>query len=82
MDKELLEILVCPETKSALEFADEALLVRLNKQVTEKTLRNRAGALVEQPIEVGLVRADRKVCYVVRQGIPVMLVEEGILLEV
>ena len=39
---------------------------------------NRAGQLVEEKIEGGLIRADGKFLYPIRHNIPMMLVDEGI----
>ena len=74
---ELLEILVCPETKQPVALAGGDLLATLNEKVAAGTLRNRSGEKVEKPIEVGLVREDGKVLYTVDDDIPVMLIEES-----
>ena len=75
---ELLEILVCPETKQPVAMASEEVLAQLNEKVAAGTLRNRGGDAVEKPIAEGLVREDGKVLYPVDDGIPVMLIEESI----
>ena len=75
---ELLEILVCPETKQPVAPAPQELLARLAQQVEAGTLRNRGGDPVTQPIGEGLVREDGRVLYPVEDGIPVMLIEESI----
>jgi len=75
---DLLEILVCPETRQPLRLAPGDLLARLNQQIAEKKLRNRGGQSVAKPINEALVREDGRVLYVVDDGIPVMLVEESI----
>jgi len=78
---ELLEILVCPENHTRLRQADADLLRRLNEAVAAGRLRNRAGALVDEPLDDGLVREDGALLYAVRDGIPAMLVDESIPLE-
>ncbi len=78
VNSELLEILVCPETKQPVKLAADDLLARLNEQIESGSLRNRGGEPVSKPIAEGLVREDGKVLYVVDDGIPVMLVEESI----
>jgi uncharacterized protein YbaR (Trm112 family) len=78
LSKELLEILVCPETKQQVKLADESLLEELNGRIASGELKNRNGEVVAEPLEAGLVRADGAVLYPVRDDIPVMLVEEAI----
>jgi uncharacterized protein YbaR (Trm112 family) len=75
---ELLEILVCPETKQPVAPAPQELLARLAREVEAGTLRNRGGEPVTRPIAEGLVREDGKVLYPVEDDIPVMLIEESI----
>jgi uncharacterized protein YbaR (Trm112 family) len=79
--KELLDILVCPETKQPVKLADAALVVRINERIQAGSIKNLAGQPVSEPIEGGLVREDGAVLYPVRNDIPVMLAEEGIPLE-
>ena len=78
VDPELLRLLCCPETHQDLTLADPNLLEKLNGQIELRTLKNRAGRLVERKIDGGLVRDDRKFLYPIRQDIPVMLIEEAI----
>ena len=75
---DLLEILVCPETKQPVALADEAVLSKLNAEIEAGRLRNRGGEVVTGHIGEGLVREDGKVLYPVDDGIPVMLIEESI----
>jgi uncharacterized protein YbaR (Trm112 family) len=78
ISSELLEILVCPETKQPVHPAGADVLARLNDQIEAGTLRNRGGEPVSKRVEEALVREDGKVLYVVDDGIPVMLIEESI----
>jgi uncharacterized protein YbaR (Trm112 family) len=75
---ELLEILVCPETKQPVSLASPDVLARLRSAIEAGKLRNRGGQPVTQPIVEGLVREDGKILYPVDDGIPVMLIEESI----
>ena len=78
VSQELLEILVCPETRQPVAAASEELLAELNLQIRAGSLRNRGGEAVAETIEEGLLREDGKVLYVVDEGIPVMLIEDSI----
>ncbi len=78
VDSRLLEILCCPETRQDVALAPESLIAELNARVEAGTLVNRAGQPVREKLEAGLLRADGKVLYPIREDIPVMLVEEAI----
>ena len=75
---ELVEILVCPETKQPVSLATDAQLGSINEQIKSGQLRNRGGEPVKEPLSEGLVREDGRVLYPVDDGIPVMLIEESI----
>ncbi len=81
VDKDLLAILCCPETKLDVSLADEALITKLNDAVSRGVLKNKAQKLVTELLDGGLIRADRKILYPIREDIPVMLIEEGIPLD-
>jgi len=78
IDADLLKILCCPETHQEVQLAETAVIDKLNVQIAAGTLKNRGGQPVQEKIEGGLVRADGKVLYPIRNNIPVMLVDEGI----
>lgn len=80
MTAELLQIVRCPETRQALALAEPALVARLNAQVAAGQLHNRAGQPVTTQLDGGLVRADGKALYPVRNNVPVLLVDEAIAL--
>ncbi len=81
VNEELLEILVCPETKQPVKPAAEDLITSLNQRITAGELRNRGGDPVAKSLAEGLVREDGKVLYPIDDGIPVMLIEESIPLD-
>jgi uncharacterized protein YbaR (Trm112 family) len=75
---ELLEILVCPETKQPVAMAGADAISSINQRIEAGDQRNRGGETVSQPIAEGLLREDGKILYIVDDGIPVMLIEESI----
>jgi uncharacterized protein YbaR (Trm112 family) len=78
IDPELLEILACPETKEPVQLAPGELIDRLNAAIRAGRVSNRGGQPVQEPVDGGLVRADQRMLYPIRDEIPVMLVEEAI----
>jgi uncharacterized protein YbaR (Trm112 family) len=81
VDKDLLAILCCPETKLDVSLADDALINKLNDAVSRGLLKNKAQKPVAELLDGGLIRSDRKILYPIREDIPVMLIEEGIPLD-
>ncbi len=81
IDKELLAILCCPETKQAVSLAEESLIEKLNATVARGELMNAGKRPVSGELDGGLIRSDRKILYPIRDHIPVMLIEEGIPLD-
>ena len=75
--KELLDILVCPETRQPLHLASSSDLDRINNAIGQRKLSSRAGGVIEDGLTEALIRADELVAYPVREGIPIMLVEES-----
>jgi uncharacterized protein len=78
VEKELLDILCCPETKQDLTLIQGAVISRLNDRIKEGTLRNRAGETIKEPMDAGLLREDKKYLYMIREDIPIMLIDEAI----
>ena len=78
IDPELLEILVCPESRQGMRLADAEALASLNAEIEAKRLRNRGGDVVEAKIEEGLIREDGRILYIIDDSIPVMLVDQSI----
>jgi len=81
IDLELLKILCCPVTRQPLREADDALLSRVNAAIVANTLKNASGTTVSEPLEEALVTKDGSRLYIIKQGIPVLLSDEAIILK-
>lgn len=80
VDAKLLEILCCPETKQDVALAPSDLVESLNARIAAGSLKNKAGETVKEKMDGGLLRADGKVVYPIRDDIPIMLIDESIVL--
>lgn len=80
ISQELLDILVCPETRQSLTLAEADEVMGINQQIARRELVNREGKTVTEPVEGALIRADRQVLYPIRDDIPIMLIDEAIAL--
>lgn len=77
IDPTLLSILACPETKKNLELADENLISKVNTAIAEGKLTNRLQQKVTENLDGGLLRVgDNRYLYPIRNGIPMLLIEE------
>jgi uncharacterized protein YbaR (Trm112 family) len=78
---DLLAILCCPETKQEVCALDPAVVERLNQRIAKGELKTKGGQSVTEKIDGGLLRKDKTVAYPIRDQIPIMLIEEGLLVE-
>ena len=78
IDSQLLELIVCPENKERLSLAPDVTLAKINALIARSTLRFVGGEPVTENIDQLLIRTDGRVGYAVFQGIPNLLIEEGI----
>ena len=79
IDTELLKILCCPETHQPLTPASAAAVERMNQRIQAGEVRNRGGQMVKDKIEGGLLRQDGAVLYPIRHHLPIMLIDEALL---
>ena len=75
---DLLAILVCPETRQPLVVADVDALAFANARIATGDVRDINGEPVRAPLTEALATADSRRIYPVREGIPILLVEEAI----
>lgn len=78
IDPQLIEILVCPESKQPVAVADAAVLDRLNAAIEAGNATTLGGEKIGEPVTEGLLREDGRILYPVRDGIPIMLIDESI----
>jgi uncharacterized protein YbaR (Trm112 family) len=78
VDKELLDILCCPETKQDLTLVSPDIIDKINQRIKKGDLKNRSGETVKESIDGGLLREDQKYLYPIREDIPIMLIDEAI----
>ncbi|GAB3674017.1 Trm112 family protein [Salinisphaera aquimarina] len=78
MDKQLLDILVCPVSGAPVSLADAALLERVNARIAAGEMHHADDSAVTEPLDVALVTRDGTTLYRVHDGIPMMLPERGI----
>ena len=78
VDPELLTILRCPESLQAVRLAEDSLVLRLSELAQKGGLKNLKGEKVPPNFEAILIRQDGQRGYLVRDGIPVMLIDEAV----
>jgi uncharacterized protein YbaR (Trm112 family) len=79
--QDLLAILCCPETKQDIRLLEPNIVEKLNQRIEKGELKTKGGQSVAEKIDGGLLRNDGTVVYPIRDQIPIMLIEEGILVE-
>jgi len=80
IDARLLAQLCCPESHQPLRLADQPLVDNLNGKIGSRLLKNRAGQVVKNKVDGALVREDSKVVYLIQNKLPILLVDEGVLI--
>ncbi len=80
MDRKLLDILACPATRQPLALLESRGLDALNRAIAAGGIQRIDGRPQTDSLREALVTRDRKLAYRIDDGIPVLLVEEGIAL--
>jgi uncharacterized protein YbaR (Trm112 family) len=81
--QDLLSILICPKSKKPLRMASSAEVQRVNDAVRAGTAKTVGGAEVKEPLEEALFADGAgsnggSLVYPVREGIPILLIQEAI----
>ena len=78
ISKDLRDILCCPETKEDVHLISGEKVDIINKAITAGVVKIRGGEVETHSIDSGLLRADGKYLYPIRDDIPIMLIDEAI----
>lgn len=82
IDKALLEILCCPRTKADVRLLLPEEIKHFNTKIAEGSLSYFNSEVVELALDEGLITVDGKTLYRIDEGIPVMLIDKGIVVPV
>lgn len=80
VSKDLLDILCCPETKEPVKLVPDDEVQRINDLIAKGEIKRRSGETETQAIDGGLLRQDGKYLYPIRDDIPVMLIDEALVM--
>lgn len=78
MDKQLLDILVCPVTGLSLAPATSEEIARVNSSMREGSVAYANGEAMTDTVDALLITRDRATGYRIDDGIPMMLPERRI----
>ena len=78
LSPDLLSIICCPETKVGLRLLSESEVASLNQSIQNGSVRNNKGDSVTEIFKEGLITEDNQRIYRINEGIPVLLIEEGL----
>ena len=77
MDPQLLSLLRCPRTGGRLRLASESELICINAEIRAKQGQGQGDQEVNGELEQSLICDSAKLCYAVRDGLPVLLPNEA-----
>ena len=79
-DDKLLDIVCCPVTHVPLQRMPEAKLARLNQLIEAGRLKHHDKSPVSETLDQALMTRDGRVAYPIRDDIPILLEDQGILI--
>jgi uncharacterized protein YbaR (Trm112 family) len=77
-DHQLLDIICCPATHLPLRMMPEALLAQINARIEAGELKHCDDSPVSELLDQALMTEDQRLCYPIRDDIPLLLEEFGI----
>lgn len=81
MDKaRLISLLRCPETMQTVRVANAAELANCNQRIAAGDIFTKSGIQRTEKLTAGLLREDARLLFPVENDIPVMLIEEALVL--
>lgn len=78
MDRKLLDLLVCPSTRQPLFPLENRGLQALNAAIGAGGIVRGSGDAQSEPLREALVTRDRKIVYIVDDGIPLLDAENAL----
>ncbi|MFT4689618.1 MAG: hypothetical protein ACI9OD_001828 [Limisphaerales bacterium] len=80
MDESAWQLLCCPATHQQLRRMPGVELESLNKLIGAGEILAVSASKVTEPIEGALVRTDGNLAYPIRSGLPILLIDAGLIL--
>ena len=78
LDSAAMAVIRCPVTQTPVHRGSPALLAALNEAIAEKTLTNRIGIAVGDPMDDVLVNESGQIALAVRAGIIQLIAGEAV----
>lgn len=78
INKKLLDILCCPQTKIPVEMMGADALAALNQKVAAGEIQYCDGTKADEPLAAALITKDHATIYRIDDDIPVMIQQKGI----
>lgn len=79
--EEFLSLLRCPISGARLINAESSVVDQLNRAIAERRLTNRLGESISEAIDGALYCEEANTCYLIRNNIPTLIVDDSIPLE-
>ena len=76
----LIQLLRCPETMQPVHEASPSELADWNARIARTEIQTQNGQKREKSLSAGLIREDGRMLFPVENNIPVMLLEEALVL--